>query len=110
MPVQIPLSRYVGQGGPRPEEAPRIDKQGDEEREDPDGAGDDDVVKLVVVEGLEDVVAKGDEEEGRQEEGEEGEGGGVEDAEEGDAEVQDVDVKAVHWWPFTFFSLSEPLT
>lgn len=110
MPVQIPLPRYVGQCGPRPEEAARIDEQGDEEGEDPDGADDDDVVELVVVEGLEDVVTRGDEEEAGQEDGEEGEGGGVEDAEEGDAEVEDVDVEAVHLFSFLFlaFPFSEP--
>lgn len=40
---------------------------------------------LALFEGLVDVVAGGDEEEGGKDEGECGEGGGVEDAEEGDA-------------------------
>ena len=50
------------------------------------GAGDDeDVVELGVLEGLEDVIAWSDEEEGGEEKDEDGEGGGVEDAEERDA-------------------------
>ena len=88
--IQIPFAWNASKRASGAEQATGVDEDGKDEGEDVDRTDDDDVVELAGLEGLVDVIARSNEDEGGEDEGEEGECCGVEDAEDGDVPVQDV--------------------